>query len=109
MRSPTRTILSLEWTYIGLFLLYYGVCMVLGHLFEGALQTFARFTASAISGFWSAFSVPISCVGTQLAIHGFSMDIVRECTALHYMAIFAAGVISYQAHPFSYRLAGVFF
>jgi exosortase/archaeosortase family protein len=109
MKSSGQTILHLNWTFIGLFSLYYGVCMVLGHLFEGALQTFARFTASAISGFWSAFSVPISCVGTQLAIHGFSMDIVRECTALHYMAIFAAGVISYRAHPLSYRLAGVFF
>jgi len=97
----------MEWEFLGLFLLYTALLVGMAEIGQGSMVAFREFTASIISAFWGFFSVPVVCSGTRLAFVGFPMEIVLECTALHYMIIFVAGVLAFRSHTLSYRAAGI--
>jgi exosortase/archaeosortase family protein len=57
----------------------------------------------------SAFAQPFadaSFAGTLLTIDGFAMEIVSECTALQFLTIFVAAVISYPGKSIRARVIG---
>lgn len=107
MQIAEKKPVATEWGFLGLFVLY--VCLFVGivEIGHGYKLAFREFSASAITGLWGLFSVPVVSSGTQLNFVGFPMEIVLECTALHYMIIFVAGVLAFRSHSLSYRAAGI--
>lgn len=107
MRVAENSPVTIEWGFIGLFVLYIGIFVGMAEVGQGSMLAFREFTTSAISALWGLFSVPVVCSSTQLNFAGFPMEIVLECTALHYMIIFIAGVLAFRNHTLSYRAAGI--
>lgn len=99
--------ISIEWGFLGLFLLYVSIFVGIAEIGPGFMLALRMFIATAITAFWGFFSVPVVCSGTQLTFIGFPMEIVLECTALHYTIIFVAGVLAFRSHSLSYRAAGI--
>lgn len=98
---------SIGWDFLALFVLYIGILVGMAELSYGFMPAFRELTASAITVLWSILSVPVACSGTQVTFASFPMEIVLECTALHYMIIFIAGVLAFRSHTLSYRATGV--
>lgn len=99
--------ITAEWAFLGLFVLYIVICIGIAEMLQGSMPAFREFTASIITALWGLFSVPVVCSGTQMTFAGFPMEIVLECTALHYMIIFVAGVLAFRSHSLAYRAAGI--
>lgn len=98
---------TLRWDFPGLFVLYTAILVAVIEMSDGSMLAFREFTTSALAIFWGLFSVPVVCSGTQLTLTGFPMEIVLECTGLHYMILFIAGVLAFRSHNLSYRAAGI--
>jgi exosortase/archaeosortase family protein len=87
--------------------------LVLGLLFLASqaslvlLQDLKVLTTSAVGIFAEALSIPAAYAGTDIRLYDVPMEVTLECTALHYMTIYAAGVIAYRRHSRSYRLSGL--
>jgi len=107
MQLAERKPIETGWGFPGLFLLYTALFVGIAEIGQGSMLAFREFTASIISAFWGYVSVPVVCSGTQLTFAGFPMEIVLECTALHYMIIFIAGVMAFRNHSLSYRAIGI--
>ncbi|MDP2158119.1 MAG: archaeosortase/exosortase family protein, partial [Nitrospirota bacterium] len=107
MQLAEKQPIAIEWGFLGLFVLYVSIFVGIAEIGQGFMPAFREFTATAITAFWGFFSIPIACSGTQLTFIGFPMEIVLECTALHYMIIFVAGVLAFRSHSLSYRAAGI--
>ncbi|GFO54933.1 hypothetical protein GMSM_19400 [Geomonas sp. Red276] len=45
--------------------------------------------------------------GDILTVNGFSMRIIRQCTAIDYLAFLSIAILLYRRHRLSYRLLGV--
>lgn len=99
---------GINWKFLGLFTLYLGIFIGLVQLPQSLYHEALRFTASAVAGFWKMFSVPVSSVDTHVTFFNFTMEIILECTGLHYAAIFMAAVLAFQGHTFSYKTVGLF-
>lgn len=109
MPAAEKNSISIEWGFLGLFVLYICIFVGMAEIGQGFMLTFREFTTSSITAFWGFFSVPVLCSGTQFTLSGFSMEIVLECTALHYMIIFISGVLAFRSHTVSYRAVGIVF
>ena len=107
MQIAEKKPLTIEWSFLGLFVLYICILVGMAEMEHGSMLALREFTASAISSLWGLFSVPVICSATQIDFVGFPMEIVLECTALHYMIIFIAGVLAFRSHTLSYRAAGI--
>lgn len=107
MQLAEKKPLTTDWGFLGLFVLYMCIFVGMAEMGQGFMLAFREFTASAITFLWGFFSVPVTCFATQLTFAGFPMEIVLECTALHYMIIFVAGVLAFSSHSLSYRAAGI--
>lgn len=107
MQAAERNPIAIKWDFIGLFLVYLGVLVGVADISAGFLLAFREFTSSAIAALGNLFPVTIVSSGTRLTFGGFPMEIVLECTALHYMIIFLAGVLAFRSHRLSYRVFGV--
>lgn len=99
---------GINWKFLGLFTLYLGIFVGLVQIPQSLYHEALRFTASAVAGFWKMFSVPVSSVDTYVTFFNFTMEIILECTGLHYAAIFMAAVLAFQGHTFPYKTAGLF-
>lgn len=99
---------GINWKFLGLFTLYLGIFVGLVQIPQALYQEALRFTASAVAGFWKMFSVPVSSVDTHVTFWGFTMEIILECTGVHYAAIFMAAILAFQGHTFSYKTVGLF-
>ncbi len=108
MQLAEKRPITIEWGFIGLFVLYISIFAGVLEMNRSALLAFREFTASAIAALWGIFTTQVACSGTQLTFVGFAMEIVLECTALHYMIIYIAGVLAFRSHTVSYRAAGIF-
>jgi len=86
--------------------LYLAVLLLLGQLPLSLLQGLKAFTAGSVTACWGLFA-PVSSVETAIDFMGFPMEVTLECTAIHYMTIYAAGVLAYSSHSFRYRLTGI--
>jgi len=71
------------------------------------LQGLKVFTADSVTAFWGIFS-PVSSAETSIDFIGFPMVVTLECTAIHYMTIYASGVLAYTEHSLRYRATGLF-
>ncbi len=98
---------TIEWDFLGLFVLYISIFVGMAEIGQGSMLAIRELTTSAITSFWGFFSVPVFCSATQLTFIGFPMEIVLECTALHYMIIFVAGVLAFRSHTLLYRATGI--
>jgi len=98
---------TIEWGFLRLFVLYSGILVGMAEIVHDSMPAFREFTTSAVTALWGLFSVPVSCSGTQLTFVGFPMEVVLECTALHYMIIFNAGVLAFRSHTLPYRITGI--
>ncbi len=107
MKSDEKNPAAFEWGFAGLFVLYVGMFVGLAEAGSEYMLVFRELTASAITAVWGLFSVPVVCSGTGIQFAGFPMEIVLECTALHYMMIFVAGVMAFRSHTRAYRAAGI--
>ena len=107
VRVTEKHPITVQWDFLVLFILFIGVFAGIAEMGHGYKLAFREFTASAITALWGFFSVPVSCSATQLTIAGFPMEIVLECTALHYMIIFVSGVLAFRSHTLKYRALGV--
>lgn len=99
---------GINWKFLGLFTLYLGIFIGLVQIPQSLYHEALRFTASAVASFWKMFSVPVSSVDTHVTFFNFTMEIILECTGLHYAAIFMAAVLAFQGHTFPYKTAGLF-
>ena len=93
--------------FVGLFLLYVTAFLLLEQLPHALAEAEQTFTAYAAFLFWSLLPIPVVQHGPFLTFYNFPMVVTSECTALHYLAIFSAGVLAYQQHSRSYRFAGI--
>jgi len=108
-RTDNGTGKDVDWKFLALFLSYLLCFLMLGNLPMSSIELlrgFSVFTASAVCFLWSALAVPVTVSGTYVTFLGFPMEIILECTALHYMLVFAAGVFAYRGHALYYKIAG---
>lgn len=106
MQDSNNTLAS-QWRFPGLFVLYIFIFVAMAEMSSSSMPAFREFTSSAIAAVWGLLSVPVVCSGTHLTFTGFPMEIILECTALHYMIIFISGVLAFRGHSLSYRAAGI--
>ncbi|MBI5075296.1 MAG: archaeosortase/exosortase family protein [Nitrospirae bacterium] len=107
MQLAEKKPITADWGFLGLFVLYVGIFVGMAEIGQGSMLALREVTASIISALWGFLSVPIVRSGTQLTFAGFPMEIVLECTALHYMIIFVAGVLAFRSHSLFYRASGI--
>lgn len=107
MHVAEKNPVTSQWGFLGLFILYVILLVGMAELSRDSMVAFREFTASAITALWGVFSVPVVCSGTILTFAGFTMEIVLECTALHYMIIFVSGVLAFRSHDLQYRAFGI--
>jgi len=98
---------AFEWSFLVLFVVYTSILVGLAEIGSDFMPAFREFTASAVTALWGLFPVPVVCYGAGVSFAGFPMEIVLECTALHYMMIFIAGVLAFRGHTRAYRAAGI--
>lgn len=106
--SDQGRIAAVDWKFLGLFTLYLalliGLVQVPGSLDEAA----STFTAASVAAVWSLFSIPVSSIGAQVTFYDFTMEVIPECTGLHYVAIFSAAVLAFRGRSVSSKALGLF-
>ncbi len=105
MRSIEGRVL-MDGKFIGRLILYLGIFLLLAQAPLSLLQKFKILTASAVTSFWRLF-FPAASSGEFIDFMGFPMVVTLECTAIHYMTIYTAGVLAYSSHSLRYRLLGL--
>jgi exosortase/archaeosortase family protein len=100
-------IAEVNWKFLGLFTLYLGIIVGLAQIPREHYGAISRFTAWAVAAFWSILLFQVSSSGTHVTFHGFTMEIILECTGLHYAAIFAAAVLAFQGGTVSNKAKGL--
>lgn len=108
MAWTKRTALNSNWKFIVYFICYIFLFLFLGQIPLSFLQDFKIFTAYAVALFWKAFSVPVVNSDIYVTFFEFRMEITLECTGLHYLIIFLAGILAYPSRSLYYKLAGIF-
>ncbi|MEW6713886.1 MAG: archaeosortase/exosortase family protein [Nitrospirota bacterium] len=99
---------NINWKFLALFTLYLGIFIGLVQIPQSLYHEAERFTASAVAYFWKLFFIPVTSVDTHVTFFDFKMEIILECTGVHYAAIFVAAIFAFQGHTFSYKTAGLF-
>ncbi len=64
---------------------------------DSELRAFMALTATVCGGILDVFYEDVFVSGRNLTFHGFSVEIIEECTGLFEMLIFLAALISYPA------------
>jgi len=106
--NPPGFIGTVDWRFAAMFLLYLTALLMIEQILSGYWGSSERtFTAYAAFRFWSLFSIPIVQRGPFIIFYDVPMEVTAECTALHYFAIFTAGVLAFRYHSRAYRLAGI--
>lgn len=108
MEREGKAVFIFNGKFLGYFLLYISLFFLIGQLPVSFLRNFKVFTAYAIAVFWRFFSFPVTYSDIYIGFLKFPMEITLECTALHYMTIFFAGVFAYPSHSFYYKIFGIF-
>lgn len=98
---------STDWKFLGLFGVYLVLFIALVQLPHLRYEPVSRFTAWMAASFWSFFQIPASSAGTNLTFYDFTMEIIFECTGIHYVGIFAAGVLAYPGRGPSRKMLGL--
>ncbi|MDA8100895.1 MAG: archaeosortase/exosortase family protein [Nitrospiraceae bacterium] len=103
--ADTWEAVSLNGRFVLLFALYATAFLALAQLLS--LAWLNSFTAGVAARFWGLFAGPVAQSGPYLTLFAFPMEITHECTALHYLAIFSAGVVAHPAYSRAYRGVGI--
>jgi exosortase/archaeosortase family protein len=93
--------------FVALFLFYLTGFLLLLHSPLAFYDKLRAFTAYTAFRFWKLFSLPVVQDGPFITFYDFPMEITSECMALHYLAIFSAGVLAAREHTRKYRFAGI--
>ncbi|MCM0084196.1 exosortase/archaeosortase family protein [Geomonas sp. Red32] len=64
-------------------------------------------TIAAAKGVGALCGLAMLSDGDILTVNGFSMRIIRQCTAIDYLAFLSIAILLYRRHRLSYRLLGV--
>lgn len=96
-----------DWKFLGLFGAYLGLFVGFAQIPYLKYEAFSRFTAWAAAAFWSLFRIPASSIDTHVRFYDFTMEIIFECTGMHYIGIFAAGVLAYPGRGISGKMLGL--
>lgn len=99
---------DINWKFLGIFTLYLGIFVGLVQIPQSLYHEALRFTASAVAYFWKIFFIPVTSVDTHVTFFDFTMEIILECTGVHYAAIFMAAILAFRGHTFSYKTVGLF-
>ncbi len=65
--------------------------------FDSELKGFMALTATVCGGLLDIFFDDVYATGRLMSFHGFSVEIIEECTGIFEMLIFLAALISYPA------------
>lgn len=84
-------------TFLGLLTVGAILYPFLSIAFDPQLKGFMAITASICGGILDLFYNDVTVSGRFLALHGFSVEIIEECTGIFEMLIFLAALISYPA------------
>lgn len=80
---------------------------MVAHAPQAFLDFLQELTIVLTKGVGLLLGISADSNGSILTVNGFEMEIITECTAVHYVVILASAMILYPAHPLSYRLAGI--
>ncbi len=92
-------------TFLGLLTVGAILYPFLSIAFDSQLKGFMAMTASICGGMLDLFYNNVSVSGSYVLFHGFSVEIIEECTGVFEMLIFLAALLSYPASWRS-KLAG---
>lgn len=96
-----------NWKFLGRFGIYLGLFVGLVQVPQFQYEAVSRFTAWAVAAFWGLFRVPAFSVDTHVTFYDFTMEIIFECTGMHYIGIFAAGILAYPDRTLSKKMFGL--
>lgn len=89
-------------------LLFIASVQYLGNVLpDRVLAEIIDLTGVMVASFLQMMGFPALYMNSYLLVSGFTMTITLECTALHMLSIYGAGVLSYPFHRLSYKLAGL--
>lgn len=97
---------GIDWRFLGLFTFYISLFIGLVHI-PRSYDAVSRFTAAAVAAFWKLLFIPVSHSGAHVTFYDFTMEIILECTGLHYAAIFAAAILAFRGRTLSYKAVGL--
>jgi exosortase H (IPTLxxWG-CTERM-specific) len=84
-------------TFLGLLTVGAILYPFLSIAFDSQLKGFMAMTATVCGGMLDLFYNNVSVSGRYVLFHGFSVEIIEECTGIFEMLIFLAALISYPA------------
>jgi exosortase/archaeosortase family protein len=74
---------------------------------ESFLNFWLDLTISSTKAIGFMLGIPVTSSGEIMAVNGFDMRIITQCTALHYVIILSTAILLYSKHSIQYRIAGV--
>lgn len=74
---------------------------------ESFLNFWRDLTISSTKAIGFLMGISVSSNGEIMAVNGFDMRIIMQCTALYYVIILSTAILLYSKHSIQYRLAGV--
>jgi exosortase/archaeosortase family protein len=102
--SRARALLPLA-LFVVLFLT---IAHALGNILPDAfLLRVIRFTGSLVVLALHSLGISASQAGAYITVAGYTMEVSLECTALHYLALFAAGVVVFPRTGIRHKTAGI--
>jgi len=98
---------GMDWKFLGLFSLYLGIFVGLAQIPQSLSLAISKYTAWAVAAFWSLFFIPVVSFGTHVTFYQFTMEIILECTGVHYIGIFVSAVMAFQGRSLSSKAKGI--
>ncbi len=93
--------------FLAIFLLLAAAFFMGDLLPESFLDSLTAGTATFAAAAGTTFGIPVTSEESFVSVSGFRMLISLECTALHYLALFWAGVIAYPLKPLGSKMRAI--
>ena len=83
------------------------VAALMSHIPDSYFIAWRDLTMLVTKGLGILLGLAMTSKADILTVNGFAMRIIRQCTAIEYVAILATAMLLYRRHSLSYRLLGL--